>query len=144
MCWIETWKKCWRALMAQVVSQTEHHTDADPAVHFIQLLASILSSGQGHVATKLGASPGTSPELWGWRIGEGKPRPLGKRLGWIMGEDLYLDQETSYAEVQRFANSQGEALPVNAKTLAKRLKERKLLAHDWKYDPEKARLLVKS
>jgi small subunit ribosomal protein S15 len=28
--------------------------------------------------------------------------------------------------------------------LAKYYKERKLLQHDWKYDPEKARLLVKS
>jgi hypothetical protein len=73
---------------------------------------------------------------WGWRevtIGAGENmryewRPEGRRVGWVDGQDLFLMPEGAHAEVQRFAGEQGESLPISARTMRKRLHERRLLA----------------
>ena len=70
------------------------------------------------------------PEAWGWR----KPtvgnfdgwQPQGKRIGWVDGEDVYLDQKASHGAAQALAGDDG--IPYGPTTLFKRIKEKGLLA----------------
>jgi hypothetical protein len=54
-------------------------------------------------------------------------QPQGRCIGWLDGQDLYLEPDASYAEAQALAKVQGDALSVSALTLRKRLHERRLL-----------------
>ena len=60
----------------------------------------------------------------------GAPRddwqPQGDRVGWIDGDDLFLDPAASYRVAQKMAGPT-DGIPVSARTLAKRLSERGLL-----------------
>ena len=47
-------------------------------------------------------------------------------------------------QLYRLASTTQDSYLRSVEGLAKYYKNRKMLAHDWKYDPEKARLLVKS
>jgi hypothetical protein len=49
-------------------------------------------------------------------------------IGWTDGENVFLEPDVVYAEVQRLAVEQGESLPVTPQTLRRRLKEKGLLA----------------
>ena len=53
---------------------------------------------------------------------------LGAQIGWLDGNDLYLEPDSAYAVAQRLARDQGHSLPVNKNTMWKRLKEKGLLA----------------
>jgi hypothetical protein len=80
------------------------------------------------------------PGAWGWqgrqhthRTEEGTAtettwQPRGNLVGWIDGAELYLEPEASYAAAQEMARDQGDGLPVSARTLHRRLRERGLLA----------------
>ena len=104
----------------------------EPAARFIELLAAVLSSGKGHVAAPNGDVP-PSPERWGWQrrdVGEELTWvPLTpQRIGWVDGEDLYLQPDAAYAAVRRLAQDEGDGVPLAPKTLWKRLDEKGLLA----------------
>lgn len=129
----------WQALAEAAEAQAEHVGAAEPTSLFLRLLGACLVSGRAHVAGPDGLEP-AAPEAWGW---QGKaythaspdgPQsalsylPLGSRVGWVDGEDLYLEPEASYAAAQKMAHDQGAALPISPRTLSKRLKERGLLA----------------
>ena len=49
-------------------------------------------------------------------------------MGWIDGQDLYLEADAAYAEAQKLARDGGDSLTVMLPTLKRRLKERGLLA----------------
>ena len=51
----------------------------------------------------------------------------GERIGWVDGEDLYLEPEAAYAATQKQGRDSGEPLTVAGRTLRKRLSERGLL-----------------
>jgi hypothetical protein len=53
--------------------------------------------------------------------------PQGARIGWIEGEDLYLQHEAAYQVAQRLGQDSGEGLYIGSATLKKRLKEKGLL-----------------
>jgi hypothetical protein len=78
----------------------------------------------------------SNPGAWGWHAQEYQAsndetyvhwRPQGRRVGWVDGEDLYLEPEASYAAAQELARDQGDGLPVSPRTLHRRLHERGLL-----------------
>src|SRR5207244_814788 len=50
------------------------------------------------------------------------------RVGWLEGEDLYLDPDAAYAAVQRLGQEIGDRIALTPQTLRKRLKERGILA----------------
>jgi len=77
--------------------QTDHITQADPALRCLELLASALGAGTAHVAALNGGPPADS-ERWGWRdFGTaGELRPLGPCVGWVHEDDLYLDANAAY------------------------------------------------
>ena len=128
------WQRAWRALVASGERQAGHHADQAPAPRFLTLLASALASGGAHVAGSSGAEP-AHPEAWGWRaatVGAGdyqraEWRPQGSRVGWLDGDDLYLDPEAAHAAAQRVGETGGGALGVAPKTLSKRLHEAGML-----------------
>jgi hypothetical protein len=138
--------RCQRALLHVGAEQSSHHGSSDPAQRFLCLLAAALSSGRAHIAGMDGGCPSGSAQRWGWRLREGAERfpgeshPLGKCIGWTDGENVFLEPEASFAEVQRLAGEQGETLPVSQTTLYKRLREQHLLAS---VDSERGRLRVR-
>jgi hypothetical protein len=53
---------------------------------------------------------------------------LGDCVGWIDGDELYLDPAAAYRVFQKAASEAGESLPVSEQILRKRLHEKGLLA----------------
>jgi hypothetical protein len=123
------------ALIEAADAQTSHQQSAEPTQHFLRLLAAALSSGRAHVASLNGGEP-ANPASWGWRTttihGECGSREAwqeqGYRIGWIDGDNLFLEPDASFAQAQRLAAEQGESLSVSQRTLHKRLHEKGLLA----------------
>jgi len=118
--------KCRRALLAAAAEQTSHGLEAEPVDKFLRLLSAALASGRCHVADAKG-EPMKQPQAWGWMWEGGVWRPNGTRIGWLAGEDLYLEPEASYAAVQKLACDQGDSFNVNGQTLRRRLKEKGVL-----------------
>src|SRR5207302_1516463 len=119
--------RCEWAFQELVLFQTRYHKTGDPALHFVSLLKAALACGQAHVADRRGTTP-ESPETWGWRR---KPTsqewvPQGTRIGWLKGNDLFLDPATSYQIAQ--GASGPERISVSQQTLHQKLREVGLLA----------------
>jgi hypothetical protein len=131
----ELWERGWAALAEAAAAQATVIASAEPTGLFLRLLVAGLASGRAHVAGPGGNEP-ESAAAWGWRsktVGAGEHardewQPQGRRIGWIDGADLYLEPEAAYAEAQELARHQGESLPIAARTLFRRMKERGLLA----------------
>jgi hypothetical protein len=112
-------------VMAQ--AQAAHQQAAEPVSQFLALIRSALNAGRAYIASPSGSYPPENPDAWGWRREDSNEgpywKPQGKCIGWVDGEDLYLDPENSFAEAQGLAGAQGESIPVGSKTLSKRLEE---------------------
>jgi hypothetical protein len=54
-------------------------------------------------------------------------RPLGECIGWVDRDEVYLEPGASFAVAKRVATAMGENIPVSAKTLNKRLRDRGML-----------------
>jgi len=144
------WQDAWRELLAVGAAQVGHQRVSDPAQRFVELLSAAIGSGQAHVAAANGSRPdrGTRgscdfqpPTAWGWRTNSASgTTPQGARVGWLAGDDLYLDPEVSFATVQRLARDQGEGFAITGATLRKRLHEHGLLAS---IDETRNRLVVR-
>jgi hypothetical protein len=119
---------CWDALLGLAVAQANHQTESEPAARFISILRACLSSGQAHLAVRDGGVPQHLPESCGWRLESAVWRQQGNCVGWIDGNDVYLEPTASYQAVQEAARASGEALPVSGQTLRKRLQEKGFLA----------------
>jgi hypothetical protein len=130
----ELWVRGWRALGEAAAVQSQHQAAGEPTRRFRELLSAAVASGRAHVADPGGDRPET-PEAWGWRpviVGTGdyereQWRPQGECVGWVDGEEFYLQPDAAYAAVQRQGRDSGDALTVTATTLRKRLHERGLL-----------------
>lgn len=103
-------------------SQGGHQLSENPALRFIELIQAALSSGKGHLAALDGGQPereqSENREVWGWRDGEAQ----GDRIGWLDGDDVYLQPDAAYRCAQSFGLN-GEGLTVTQRTLWKRLRE---------------------
>lgn len=131
----DLWQRGWLALGQVAVKQDAYHKASEPTRRFIELLLSALASGHAHIADRDGRPPCETPEAWGWRrravtIGlneEGYWQPEGDRVGWIDGETIYLDPDSSYRAANLMAAGSADGLGITAQTLRKRLHERGLL-----------------
>jgi hypothetical protein len=130
------------ALATAVAEQVENLEAAEPTSHFLRLIAAALTSGRAHVASSHGHCPANAAAAWGWRKNDTGTdwQSQGKRIGWLDGEDLYLSPDAAFAEAQKLGAEQGETLPIAAKTLWKRCRERKLLAS---FDKERRRCTIR-
>jgi hypothetical protein len=129
-------------VMAQ--AQAAHQQAAEPVNQFLTLIRSAINAGRVHVASLAGTYPPENQGAWGWRKEDTNEGPIwkaqGRRIGWVDGDDLYLDPENSHAEAQKLAGDQGESIPVGSKTLSRRLHEKKKLKTT---DPNRGRLVVR-
>src|SRR5215217_2549343 len=122
----ELWERGWKAILEAADLQEAHQSVSEPTKRFIELLRSAISSGRAHLASTDGEKPEVSPVALGWRKTDseyGDWRPQGDRIGWVDGEDLYLESGASYRVAQSQAQG-AEALAVSERTLRKRLKEK--------------------
>jgi hypothetical protein len=130
------WRRGAAAFDCLTGEQADHIAAADPVDLFLRLIRSAVSSGRAHVANPVGEKPDPNAAAWGWRsrdTGTGDRereefQPLGHRIGWLDGEQVYLEPDGVYAEVQRLAGEQGQSIPLSPRTLYRRLHERGLLA----------------
>jgi hypothetical protein len=124
-------KRCWHALGRAAEAQGEHQQSQEPTQRFLQLVLAALSSGRCHITNLQGEAPNPSPDAWGWRKNDGLSGPTwnsqGHRIGWVDGDDLYLESQTAFAEAQLLAKDSGESIPITLNTLRKRLSQRGLL-----------------
>jgi len=130
----EIWRRGWGALGDAAARHSGTVAQADPVVRFRELVCSAVASGEAHVAGEDGCDP-DSPAAWGWRehtFGAGdKTRtewlPEGKRIGWVVGDDLYLDAGAALKAAQVAAGPSADGIAIGVKTLSKRLQERGFL-----------------
>jgi hypothetical protein len=117
-------------------AQMGHHEDDKPAQRFLALLRGALTFGKAHIADIGGHAPRSCPAAFGWRASEkGVPpgdrdpavamgwTPLGDLIGWVEGDNLYLEPESTYRMVQIMARDQQQALPISRRMLQKSLHE---------------------
>jgi hypothetical protein len=132
----DLWQRGMIAFNTLTGEQADHIAAADPVDLFLRLVRAAVSSGRAHVANPAGEKPDENAVAWGWRsrdIGTGNREreewhAQGHRIGWLDGEEIYLEPEGVYAEVQRLAAEQGQSIPLAPRTLHSRLNERRLLA----------------
>jgi hypothetical protein len=125
----------WQALLAASVAQGEHIQSEEPAARFLSLVGAAITSGEAHLAhAETGGEP-VEAQQWGWRektIGIGihervELQPQGRLTGWLAGNEVWLEPETTYALAQQFAQKQNTGLNLTQRTLWKRLAEKNLI-----------------
>lgn len=130
-------------------AQLEYAGSAEPTGSFLRLLGSAIGVGRAHIADREGNPPAACERACGWRpvqigIGENQRadwQPKGDRVGWLNadGDDLYLDRDASYRAAQAMS-AEGAGIEVSAATLARRLRDKHLLAST---DPARQTLTVR-
>lgn len=130
------WAKCWQSLLEVAEAQAGYQADEEPAARFLALLSSAVATGQAYLADAETGEKPESPETWGWRkrtfvaggLEQEEWQAKGNLVGWIDGDDVYLDPDAAFAAVQRLASQQGSSLAITQQTLWKRLAEKGKLA----------------
>ncbi|PZR66771.1 MAG: hypothetical protein DLM66_12780 [Candidatus Dormiibacter spiritus] len=122
----------WQVLRQIGGAQQSQQQEMQPERRFLELLASAIGAGRGHIADLKGNPPG-EPAAWGWRSfgGSSGPdekvwAPQGLRVGWLDGEDLFLDPASSLRAANEMDVDTG--VGVRRETLARRLRDAGLLA----------------
>ena len=132
--------RAWQVFVEQALVQDRHIKNEDPIEHFFSLLKTILTSGnRGHLQARTGQRPSPATSF-GWqqqirerhsdageRIEYTEWRAGGDLIGWVDGDDLYLESHAAYAAVKKLATDNNLPMPVPVQQLGKRLKERGLL-----------------
>ena len=126
-----------QALNEVAAIQSSYHQASDPARLFVSSLRAALLSGQAHVAGRQGEAP-EFPERWGWRRSHRAWGPQGARIGWLAGNEIFLDPVVSYQVAQQMAGA--GHLAVSVHTLSRRLHQQGLLAS---VDAARGMLLVR-
>jgi hypothetical protein len=117
-------------LNAAAGEQTTLNEDTDVCTRFMENLAAVIASGSAHVTDATGAAPDAAGR-WGWRqdpVETTVLRQLGRQIGWITDDGLYLDPIPALREVQALARSGDNAIAFSAQTIGKRLAEGGYLA----------------
>jgi len=117
-------RDAWEALGLAAAAQAREQRTDEPAGRFVDLLSAALASGEAHV--RPAGNKNSTREY------------SGRCVGWIDGDYVLLEPDSSFAEAQRIGAQQGETLPVAKNTLWKRLREKGFLVRS-----EKGRNLVK-
>jgi hypothetical protein len=124
------------ALSEAVGAQEREHDAADPARRFLALLRSAITSGSAYLTNADGEMP-ERPEAWGWQVAsvessrdDEKTRriPQGVHVGWVSGQDVYLEIEAALKGAQAVGGATGDPISLLPATLSKRIKDAGLLA----------------
>lgn len=114
------WSRCWTALLGIGAEQMALQQEHEPVERYFDLLRSALASGAAHVADKDGCEPASSLG-WGWRRDDGEAHAQGERIGWIDGDNLFLDSHTAYTAVRARARAGDEVYPLREGELRRQL-----------------------
>ena len=119
--------KIWDGLIEAAERQAEHVREHEPTDRFLALLHAAISSGGAHIADCEGSRPAKDALALGWRLDDARGYiPLGPCIGWIEGDDLYLNDEVALKAANAIAVD-GTGVTIPASTLRKQLKEKNLL-----------------
>jgi hypothetical protein len=119
--------RVWSALIEVARRQSEHQREANPVAHFLGLVRSSISAGHAHLAARDGGTP-ANPGARGWRTQSTRNHrraawlPQGARVGWLDGQDLFLDIDSAYRAAQAMVTD-GDGLSVGVSALIKRFHE---------------------
>jgi len=143
-------------LKAALGEQAEYQNEQCEVQRFLELLRSVLSSGNGHIVNTLDKGPPkTRPYSWGWRdggsdlAGEKQYKPCGNCIGWhrqgteVKPDEVWLDPDSAFSAAQELAKSQGEPFLLSQSTLWRRMSDMKLLLAEEKTSTGKKRTQVK-
>jgi hypothetical protein len=130
----EILKECRNALLAAAKGNRVDSASHGPAARFVALLRSALLSGRAHLVRDYdGAMPALDqPGSLGWRqeeshSGDSYWRPGGERIGYVDGNDMYLDLKLALPVVRRLGRENGDDFEISEMVLRKRLYEAHLL-----------------
>jgi hypothetical protein len=136
----------WAALGQGALEQEQYQLTSEPGGLFLSLLRTAIARGGAHIASVDGTPPDL-PGSWGWREKRDGSRsewqPVGDRVGWLDGDDVYLDGSAAFAAAQSVGRDTGETLVITPHTLKRRLRDRGLLASVDRRNESKERLEVR-
>jgi hypothetical protein len=118
--------RLWEALLALGTGQAGVQEAADPVARYLSALAAALVMGEAHVATVKGEEP-ERPAAWGWRKPFGSWEAVGKLIGWVDRDHLYLEPEAAFAVAQTVAQKGGDPLRFSRQAVQQRLLDAGLL-----------------
>jgi len=124
-----TWSRTWKALVDTGAEQARYGRDADPVRIYLQSLAALIAQGRACLADTQGRAPADATR-WGCKwddVGDGSYRTNGDVIGWIDGDDVYLQSDAAYTAARKFAET-SLPLSITKHALHKQLHERGLLA----------------
>jgi hypothetical protein len=119
---------CWEALSETAAAQAKHQAATEPTARFLALLRECLTSGRAHLQTTKAGVPDRSPESCGWRFDNQSWKSQGACIGWVDGENIYLEPTVAYGVIQMMARDMNEPFETSPQILKKRLSEKGLLA----------------
>jgi hypothetical protein len=120
--------RCAAALANAAEGQAHRLGESEQTGAFLRLLSAAVASGAAYFASETGGKPEKSPEAFGWvRTSDASGwMPRGVCVGWVVGDDLYLQFTGAFKAAQSMA-SDTEHLAIRPRTLLRRLAERRLL-----------------
>src|ERR1700684_1023139 len=89
-------------------SRARHHSMTEPTARFLSLLRASLTTGRAHLQTTKGGMPERSPESCGWRLESQNLKSQGDCIGWVDGENLYLEPTAAYRVIQMMVRDMSE------------------------------------
>jgi hypothetical protein len=118
------WIKCHKYLAQASAVHAAQQANELPTRRFAELLQSALLSGKAHVASAVdGKKPEQDALAWGW----GDSYPHGGCIGWVDGDNLYLEPTTAHTLASTIAQQGNEAFPLTHRMLSQHLQDEKLL-----------------
>ncbi len=120
--------RSWAALQMVAAAQAKHHVATEPTARFLDLVRAAITSGRAHFQTTDAGRPERSPEWCGWRFDNQNWKSQGDCIGWVDGDNIYLEPTTAYRVIQVMARDMNEPFTTSPQTLKKRLFEKGLLA----------------
>lgn len=128
------------ALLAVAMEHGEGVEAENPARRFLPMLTEALLAGDAHVKEirpdGKSAAP-TDHDVWGWRTdGSDGPRHQGRTVGWLKGDEVFIDPGVALDVVRARAARAGAPVPADVKALVRDLHAAGLLART---DADKAR-----
>jgi hypothetical protein len=120
--------RIWEALQMSAAAQAKHHVAAEPTARFLDLVRAAITSGRAHFQTTDAGRPERSAESCGWRFDNQLWKSQGDCIGWVDGDNIYVEPASAYRVVQVMARDMNEPFATSPQVLKKRLHENGLLA----------------
>jgi hypothetical protein len=114
----------WQAVGELALEQTQYQDASDPVRMFIEFLSSALATGRAYVAMREDGSVPPDARIWGWHGSDGDWFPQGQKIGWLDGEDLYLDPNAARAVVLEISNRTDQQMVISSTQLWQQLKSK--------------------